>query len=444
MRFRASELARVSGGELIGDDTDIRGARHDSREVEGGELFVPVRGERDGHDFIGAAVRRGAAGYLTSRHPEDLGAPAIVVDDPLVALAAIGRAARGRLPERVIGITGSVGKTSTKDLAAAALRVAYPSTHASPRSFNNELGVPLTLVNAPEDTLATIVEMGARGGGHIRSLCDVARPTIAVVTTVEVMHTELFGSIDQVAVAKRELVEAVPASGTVVLNLDNEHVAAMGAHSAGDVLTFGNRRADVWAEHVRLDEELRPRFFLRTPWGDSDVQLEVRGHHNVMNALAAAGAALAAGVEVQALAEGLGKAELSPWRMQLIAAPSGARVINDAYNAGPASMAAALDALVQLDAERHLALLGRMAELGEHEAEAHGQIVALADQLGIRVIAVDAPGYVGAVVEHVDSIDAAVEAVGSLGPRDAVLVKGSRVAGLERLAALLTRDRCDT
>lgn len=438
MRFRSSDVALVVGGELVGADVEVNGAGHDSRETDGGELFVPVIAERDGHDFIASAVERGAAAYFTAREPlDDLEASAITVEDPEIALAAWGRAARDRLPARVIGVTGSVGKTSTKDLAAAALRTEF-RTHASLRSFNNELGVPLTLVNAPDDTEAAVVEMGARGSGHIRALCDVARPTIAVVTTVELVHTELFGSIDQVAVAKRELVEAVPAGGTVVLNRVNEHVAAMAGHTRADVLTFGNEGADLWAEDVTLDGELRPQFTLHSPWGTVDIRLGVRGEHNVLNALAAAGAALAAGVSLEGVATGLGSAELSPWRMELLVAPSGARVLNDAYNAGPASMAAALRSLSQLDATRRVAVLGVMAELGEHQAAAHREIASLAADLGIEVIAVDAPAYDGADVVHVGGIDDVPPALGPVSAGDAILVKGSRVAGLERLAVTLS------
>lgn len=425
------------GGVPAGDDVSVSGAVHDSREVTGDVLFVPVRADRDGHDFIEAAVERGAVAYFTARAPRtDSDATAISVPDPERALSRWAVAARKRLPDRVIAVTGSVGKTSTKDLAAAVLRTEL-CTHASPRSFNNELGVPLTVVNAPEGTGAMVVEMGARGIGHVRELCGIARPTIAVVTTVELVHTEQFGSIERVAAAKRELVEAIPATGTVVLNQANEHVAAMAGHAVAPVLGFGRKDSDLWAERLELDGELRPRFVLRTPWGSAAVRLGVRGEHNVANALAAAGAALAAGITLEGVATGLGSATLSPWRMELLVAPSGARVLNDSYNAGPTSMAAALRALSRLDATRHVAVLGQMAELGVHEAEAHHEIAMLADDLDIEVVAVGAPAYDGPRVQHVVSLEQAADAVGRLGRGDAVLVKGSRVAGLERLAATL-------
>ena len=437
MRWKASRIAAIVGGRLEGPDVDVDGARQDSRELTGGELFVPVRAERDGHDFIGAALDAGAAAYLTARPP--VGGTAIVVDDPETALATLGRDARGRLPDRVVGITGSVGKTTAKDLTAAALGQRF-RVAASERSFNNEIGVPLTLVNAPDDTEAAVVEMGARGHGHISLLCDLGRPTIAVVTTVEAVHTEMFGELADVARAKGELVEALPSSGVAVLNAVNPFTAGMAdiVPTGARVLTFGTGRSDVWADEVVLDDELRPSFRLVTPWGSEHVRLGVRGRHNVMNALAATGAAMAAGAGLADVAAGLSDAALSPWRMELHTTPSGARVLNDAYNAGPASMAAALQAVDHLGGDgRRIAVLGPMAELGDRAGEVYREVATLAHELGIELIAVGAPDYTGAPALHVGDREAALAAIGALGPGDVVLVKGSRVAGLEALAQAL-------
>ena len=431
MRFGAAEVASAVDGRLVGDDVALDGVATDSRGDVTGRLFVPLVAERDGHDFIATAIDNGAAAYLTSRLPAE-DAPAIVVDDTLVALAAIGALARTRLPERVVGVTGSVGKTSVKDLLAAALATTY-ETVASERSFNNEIGVPLTLANAPDATEAAVVEMGARGVGHIAELCAVAHPTIGVVTAVGHVHTELFGTIDDVARGKGELVEALPPSGTAVLNADDERVAAMRARTSARVVTFGER-GDVRASAVVLDEELRASFRLHSPWGDTEVRLAVRGYHQVANALAAASAALACGVPVAAVGDGLARAALSPWRMDLRRTRSGALVLNDAYNANPISVAAALRSLAALPARRRVAVLGTMAELGAVAVEEHRALGLLAAELGIDVIAVDEPRY-GAT--NVADIDAAASALGALGAGDAVLVKGSRVAGLERLAEAL-------
>jgi UDP-N-acetylmuramoyl-tripeptide--D-alanyl-D-alanine ligase len=434
MRFRAAEVAEVVGGQLVGDDIEIDGARHDSREITGGELFVPLVDPRDGHDFIGVAIEAGAAAYFTAHEP--VGGTAIRVADPARALALLGAHARRRLPDRVVGITGSVGKTSCKDLASAAIGRHFETT-ASLRSFNNEYGVPLTLVNASPSAEAAIIEMGARGLRHIADLCAIADPTVGVVTTVDAVHTELFGDIHHVAMAKGELIEHLPRSGPAVLNDANPLVAAMAARAQASILRYGSDRSEVQASKVVVDDELRASFLLHTPWGDAPVRLAVRGEHHVGNALAAASAALAVGVGLDEAAAGLGDAELSPWRMDLRVAPSGARVLNDAYNAGPASMEAALRALVRLDAVRHLAVLGPMAELGDHSAVAHRRIADVAAELGIQIIAVAAPEYDTLTVEHVADQESALAAIEPLRAADAVLVKGSRVAGLERLAQAL-------
>jgi UDP-N-acetylmuramoyl-tripeptide--D-alanyl-D-alanine ligase len=421
----------VVSGELSGPDVEVEGASIDSRELRGGELFVPIVGERDGHDFIDDAMGSGAAAHLTARRATS--GSAVIVEDAMVALTALGAASRDRLPDRVVGITGSVGKTTAKDLAASALSQQL-RTQASVRSFNNELGVPLTLVNAPDDSEAVVVEMGARGAGHIRELCTIARPTIGVVTAVERVHTELFGDVAGVAAAKAELVEALPASGSAILNADQPLVLAMAERTEATVLLFGIEQGEVRAESLRVDDDLRPVFDLRTPWGSGQVHLALRGAHNVANALAAAAVALVSDVPVDAVIAGLEGATGSPWRMELHRTRTGALVVNDAYNAGPASVAAALRALAHLDAERRIAVLGPMAELGDHREEEHARIGRLADELDVEIISVGAPEY-GA--DDVGDVEQALAALGSIGSGDAVLVKGSRVAGLEELAARL-------
>jgi UDP-N-acetylmuramoyl-tripeptide--D-alanyl-D-alanine ligase len=428
MRFLASDVASATDGTLDGPDVEVDGASIDSRSLRPGQLFVPVVDERDGHDFVPGARAAGAPAYLSSRQSQ--GGTAILVADTAVALSALGRAARDRMPDAVVGITGSVGKTSVKDLTAAALAT-HRRTTASERSFNNELGVPLTLLSAPDDVEAVVVEMGARGLGHIADLVAVACPTVGVVTAVVAVHTELFGTIEEVALGKGELVEGLPPNGTAVLNAEDPRVLAMASRTTADVLTFGADVGDVRAEHVRLDEELRPRFTVRTPSGGAEVALSVRGQHNVANACAAVAASLALGVGLEDAAAGLAAASLSPWRMDLLRTDTGARVLNDAYNANPASVAAALRALAALDAERRVAVLGVMAELGDRHEVEHANVAQLAERLGIRLVAVAEPAYGG---EQVIDLDEAVAALGALDAGDAVLVKGSRVAGLEVLA----------
>lgn len=451
------ELADRLGGSVVGPaEAVVAGLAIDSRLVRPGQLFAALTAERDGHDFVPAAIGAGAAAVLVERvdpawsgriQPDAVAT--VRVASVRDALAGLARIARAELPDRVVGVTGSVGKTTTKDLLANVLARRF-ATVASEKSFNNELGVPLTLANAPAGTEAAVVEMGARGIGHIRFLCELATPTVGVVTVVEGVHTEVMGPIDRIAVAKRELVESLPSSGAAVLNAGDPNVIAMASRTSAAVVTFGGRRGDVSAEHVAVDDELRPSMRLRSPWGDAAVRLGVRGVHNVTNALAAATAGLWLGVPVADVAAGLAEPPASPWRMELVHPDGGPTVLNDAYNAGPTSMAAALRALATLGVTgRRVAVLGLMAELGDEGPEAHRRIAALAADLGIDVVAVGCDLYgVPTVVDpsqeasHVGAtpdLEAVLDAIGPLGPDDAVLVKGSRVAGLERVAGALTR-----
>ncbi len=435
VHFMASEVAAATGGELSGPDVRIDGASIDSRNIRPGQLFVPIVAERDGHDFIGKALEAGAPAYFTSR-PETAGGTAIRVADTALALADLGRAVRRRIPDRVVGITGSVGKTSTKDLLAGVLKTTY-RTAASEKSFNNELGLPLTLALAPDDVEAVVLEMGARGIGHIELLCSIASPTVGVITRVEGAHLELFGDIESVARAKGELVEALPADGIAVLNNDHPYVAPMAERTSARVLRYGlSPDADVYASDIVLDDELRASFRLHTPWGSTDVRLGARGEHQVPNALAAAAAGGGLGVSVADIASGMSAAELSGLRMELGRSSGGVTIINDAYNANPTSMSAALRSLAALPAGRRVAVLGTMAELGDDSAREHLAIAEQAAGLGIALVAVDEPDY-GDTARHVSGIDEAVAALDDLGPGDAVLVKGSRVAALERVAQAL-------
>ena len=438
--LRTSTLATELGGRLVGPDVTVRGLAIDSRVLREGQLFAAVTAERDGHDFVPAAVAAGAGAALVERPVGD--GTCVVVPDvgqALVALAVLVRDRLGAadLGDRVVGITGSVGKTTTKDLLAGALGSSF-RTAASERSFNNELGVPLTLANAPADTEAAVIEMGARGAGHIRLLCSMARPTVGVVTVVAAVHTEMMGGLESIAAAKRELVECLPATGAAVLNADDARVAGMAGHTAAEGVTFGDA-GEVRAVDVSVDAQLRPPFRLASPWGAADVHLGVRGAHNVTNALAAAAAALWLGAPPDGVAAGLARPPASPWRMELVRTPGGTVVLNDAYNAGPASMAAALRALASLDAGRRVAVLGVMAELGDDAPAEHRRIAHLAAELGIEVVAVDCDLYGVTPVAGPDAAVAALAGLGALGPGVAVLVKGSRVAGLEAVAAGLVR-----
>ena len=444
MRLTVQDLATATGGTVAGDPAvTVDGLGVDTRDLAPGTGFVALVAERDGHEYADAAVAAGAPAVVASRPLPDVGVPVVEVADTAAALLDVGRLARTRLPDRVVGITGSAGKTSAKDLLAGVLAPRWATT-ASARSFNNEIGVPLTLAGAPEGTEAVVVEMGARGVGHIALLCDVARPTAAIVTAVAPAHLEMFGTVEDVARAKGELVEALPADGVAVLNADDHRVAAMAGRTSARVLTYGigpASQADVRAEDLVLDDLLRPRLRLVTPWGEAQVGLAVHGAHQAANALAAAACGLALGVDLDDVAEALATTRVSDLRMDISRAPSGAVVVNDAYNANPASTRAALDALAALPVTgQRVAVLGLMAELGGDTDRLHAEVAAHAEALGVRVVSVDAPGYGVTGADAVADVDAALALVDGLGDGDAVLVKGSRVAALERVASALLAD----
>lgn len=428
MRFRASDVAAATGGRLVGLDVDIDGVSFDSRSLRPGQLFVPIVDQRDGHDFVEGALASGAAAYLTSRAP--VGGTAIEVDDTLQALMRLATDRRRHTDATVVGITGSVGKTSTKDLAWAALG-ASRRTWANERSFNNDQGLPTTILNAPADTEVLVLEMGMRGFGEITRLCGIAAPTIGIVTRVAEAHSDRVGGIEGVAKAKAELVDALPANGIAILNGDDHRVLAMASRCAGSSITFGEGdHVDVRAVDVQLDHLARASFTVVTPWGTVPVQLGVSGRHMVSNAAAALACVGAVGGDVQAGAAALADVALTAMRMEVVTAESGATVLNDSYNANPTSMRAAIDALVALPAERRVAIVGVMAEIIDPEAE-HLAIVGYARDRGVEVIATGTDLY------GITPVDDPAAALGTVGVGTAVLVKGSRVAGLERVARAL-------
>jgi UDP-N-acetylmuramoyl-tripeptide--D-alanyl-D-alanine ligase len=428
MRFRASDVATATGGRLVGPDVDIDGAGFDTRTLRPGQLFVPLVAERDGHDFIDAARTAGAAAYLTSRPAAD--GTAIEVADTLGALMDLAAHQRQSFAGTVIGITGSVGKTSTKDMAWAAL-TASRRTAANERSFNNEQGLPTTILNTPDDIEVMVLEMGMRGFGEIEALCRIARPQIGVVTRVAEAHSDRVDGIDGVARAKAELIASLPSDGFAILNADDRRVRTMAGLTSARCIRFGVADdADVRVRDIVLDERARPTFAVDTPWGSADVRLSISGRHMAVNAAAALACVGAVGGDVEAGAAALASVSLTGMRMQVDRAPSGAIILNDSYNANPTSMRAAIDALVDLTAKRRVAILGVMAEISDAAVE-HRAIARYAAGRGVELIAVGTDLY--GLAPSAD----AVATLGSLSGDDAVLVKGSRVAGLEKLAAVL-------
>ncbi|WBB91863.1 UDP-N-acetylmuramoyl-tripeptide--D-alanyl-D-alanine ligase [Verrucosispora sp. WMMC514] len=449
-----AEVASAVDGRLVAADpaAQVTGSvEFDSRKVTSGGLFVAFDGEKvDGHDFAAAAVAAGAVAVMGTRAVP--GVPMIVVADPLAAMGRLARAVVDRLPGlTVIGLTGSSGKTTTKDLIAQ-LTARLGETVAPPGSFNNELGHPYTALQAGPTTRYLVMEKGARGIGHVRYLCEVAPPRISVVLNVGVSHIGEFGSQENIALAKGELVEALPADGLAVLNADDPLVDAMVARTAARVVRYGeSAHADVRAVDVTLDERGRAAYTLVTPEGTAPVRLGLTGRHQVWNSLAAAAVARELGMPLAELAIALGALGLvSTRRMDVFERTDGVTVIDDSYNANPASTAVALRALGGIGAGRRtVAVLGYMAELGEFEAQGHAEVGRLAAELGVdRLLVVGeaaAPIHHGATSvgdwggESVLLTDqaAAVEVLRSeLRPGDVVLVKGSRYRTWEVADAL--------
>ncbi|MCW2743037.1 MAG: UDP-N-acetylmuramoylalanyl-D-glutamyl-2,6-diamin opimelate/D-alanyl-D-alanyl ligase [Blastococcus sp.] len=455
-----AEVAEFVGGELTGPaGATVRGSvTLDSRTVAPGDLFVAVAGERvDGHDYLGAAAAAGAVAALCSR-PDDAALPCVVVQDPVVALGRLAAGVHARLAAgglRTLGITGSSGKTSTKDLLGQVLGTAG-ATVSPPGSYNNDIGLPLTVLAADESTRFLVLEMGARGRGHIARLCAVARPEVGVVLNVGSAHLGEFGSADGIALAKGELVEALPEGGTAVLNADDPRVLGMAPRTRARVVTTGRGAdADVRATGISLDDTARARFTLVAAGEEHPVRLQVVGEHQVDNALSAAGAALAVGLTPAEVAVALSRAvPLSRWRMEVSRRPDGVTVVNDAYNANPESMRAALAALTGLPAHRRIAVLGAMGELGPGADDEHDRLGRDAAAAGIDLLVVVGPDAVGIAQGataagrrageesvHVPDRAAARELLSEvLRPGDVVLVKASRSYGLELLAADLLSD----
>lgn len=382
-----AEIHRVTGGQLHG--TDAAAAARivvdgpvvtDSREAGPGSLYVARIGEQaDGHRYLPAAADLGAVAALTTR-PTD-GLAQIVVPDEQAAFVALARHLVDALPRMlVVGITGSSGKTSTKDLLGAVLATAG-ETVAPQGSYNSEVGVPLTVCRVTPRTEHLVVEMGARGRGHIAYLTEIAPPRIGVVLNVGHAHVGEFGSLDAVAEAKGELPEALPADGVAVLNADDPRVLAMAARTRAEVVLVGESpQAQVRAEQVTLDEGGRARFTLVTPQGSAPVALGLVGRHHVGNALAVVAVALAAGLPLEQVVAALAAARPeSRWRMEVTTRADGVTIVNDAYNANPDSMAAALQGVAAMHATgRRWAVLGAMLELGPESRALHEQVGARA------------------------------------------------------------------
>jgi UDP-N-acetylmuramoyl-tripeptide--D-alanyl-D-alanine ligase len=453
------EIAALTGGELHGDDVLVDGpVVTDSREAQTGSLYVARVGEHaDGHQFTGAARAAGAVAALTSRVVPEL--PCVVVPDVQEAFARLARGVADRVPDlTIVGITGSSGKTSTKDLLAGVL-APHGETVAPVGSLNSEVGVPLTVCRLTASTRYLVAEMGASGIGHIAYLTRIAPPRLGIVLNVGSAHVGEFGSRENIATAKAELVQALPADGVAVLNADDPVVAAMAAKTSARVVFVGTSPdATVRADDIELDAAGRASFTLKTPQGEARVGLQLHGEHQVSNALAVAAVALELGLAPDDVAAALSSARPgSRWRMEVHERADGVTVVNDAYNANPDSMRAALKALAAMGhGRRTWAVLGEMLELGDESIAEHDALGRVAVRLNIsRLVAVG---------EGAKPIDTAARHEGSWGNEstwvpdveaaeallrqeltagDVVLLKSSRDAGLRWLGDRLVDDDPD-
>ena len=449
-------FARACGGRLEGGDRAFAGVSSDSRSLAAGDLFIALRGPRfNGNEFVGAALAAGAAAALVDA-PQPLALAQIVVADTQAALARAGSAWREALDIPVIGVAGSNGKTTAKEMTAAILARAG-NTLATRGNLNNHIGVPLTLLRLEPGHRFAVVEMGANRAGEVAELVKVARPTVGLITNAGAEHLEGFGSLEGVARAEGETVAGLAADATAVLNADDEFVDLWRGMTAARVVTFGiTNAADFRAADLRTTlgaEGFRTRFDFSSPLGQAQVELHVGGRHNVANALGAAAAAAAAGATLDHIVTGLGAMRPVPGRLQLRQAACGAWIIDDSYNANPSSVRAGIEVLAAVEGRRWL-VLGDMAELGEFAADAHAQIGAFARERGIERLFATGPLAALAVERFgtggqwfpdtealtrglIHALSADASAGGGSAASVRLLVKGSRVNRLERVVAAL-------
>jgi UDP-N-acetylmuramoyl-tripeptide--D-alanyl-D-alanine ligase len=447
MNRTLAEFARACGGELAGADRAYSGVSTDTRTLKPGELFVALRGPRfNANEFVGAAEAAGAAGAVVDTRIDSRIAQ-ILVGDTLEALQKSAAAWRAKFSLPVVGVAGSNGKTTCKEMTAAILARAGETLHTR-GSLNNHIGVPLTLHRLEPTHRFAVIEIGTNHPGEVAALCRLARPTIGIITNAGAEHLEGFGSIEGAARAEGEMIADLDASHTAVLNADDEFFGLWRGMTRARILTFGVvKRADYHPQDFMVSEvkgNLVSQFAIVTPSGATPVELHLAGQHNVANALCAAAAAMAAGASLGDVRAGLATMRPVPGRLQFKSAPSGARIIDDSYNANPSSMKAGIEVLAGVDARRWL-VMGDMGELGDHAVENHGEIGRFARTNRIErlfatgklsALAVEAFGSGAQWFADTDSLARAVNA--ELSREVCVLVKGSRSARMERVVDALT------
>lgn len=453
MAWRLSELVRCAPGQIVGNDCAFNSVSTDSRTLQQGALFVALSGPSfDGHDFVAAAAERGAAAAIVER-PLAADIAQIVTPDPLAALSAFAHEWRRQFHIPVVGVTGSNGKTTTKELIGSMLS-RQGKTLVTRGNLNNHIGVPLTLLELTAEHRYAVIEMGANHIGEIAQLASLVAPTVGIVTNAGAAHLEGFGSLAGVAQGKGELFRALPPEGVAVVNADDAFAAQWRDSSTAErVLTFGfEQPADFMAHRVRAQSGtggFHTEFELVTPYGSRPATLALGGLHNLRNALGAAAAACAVGVEVDEIVAGLAAMKSVAGRLELKPALNGAFLVDDSYNANPSSLKAGLDAFRTFGGVRWL-VLGEMRELGASADELHAEVGRYARQSGIERLlavgegsrfAVEAFGRGGQWFATLDALIA--DASKSLTGGVAVLIKGSRANRLERVAAALALHQGD-
>ena len=432
MRLTVREIAEITGGEAFGNsEALIDGVSTDSRTHLSDQLFIPIIAERNGHEFIENALEKGASAHLFSQ-----GRPygnAIRVADTLQALQDLAKFHRKQISGDVIGITGSVGKTTTKDIIHSCLKH-LDNIHVSKLSFNNEIGLPLTILSADNSVKHLVLEMGARGPGQIADLSEIAKPNIGIVTRVSSAHTEFFKSEDEIADTKGALIEQLPSNGLAILNKDDSRVLSMAVRTDANIITYGFQSGIVNASKIEVNKDLSTQFRISSPWGSTETKLSIPGVHNISNALAAVSAGLFMGYKLEDLSDALLSIDLSPMRMESKYLINGSLILNDSYNANPTSMNAAIDTILSSSRSTKVAVLGTMAELGSISEEAHKAIGERLLSNGINWIAVSEHRYGGDVVDSWKDALPFLNENSWAGEDTVILIKGSRVAELDQLA----------
>lgn len=443
MRITATDAALLASGHLVGPTPESvgDGISFDSRQIRRGQAFVAISGARDGHDFLDDAVRNGASFLIVGRGRSLPGVTCVEVDDTIVALADLARGLRQRLSDRnqtaVVGITGSVGKTTTKNMVREVLVSGFASAHGAWGSFNNDIGLPVTIINAPDDCEAMVLELAMRGHGEISRLCTVAQPTVAVVTLIGDAHSDRVGGIEGVARAKGEIFEGLAVGGTAVVNRDDPWMPTLVRRcpQSASVVTFGaHHDADVRYEIIGRDDQGRAvAQFIHGGSRESCV-VPLPGDHMVSNAAAAVAVGVSLGVGLNRCVTALATVEGEPGRMRWFDGRGGLRVLDDSYNANSSSMLAALDAVAATGGPRRVAVLGAIAEVADSEA-VHRAVIERAEVLGVEVLILETDKY---GIEPLSLADV-VARLTEMDPGTVVLVKGSRAARTDRVVSELVR-----